>query len=60
MWIILGQNWYTCDDSFVMSVFQKRDQDDGDDDLVIAIDNTAFMDEFFAEVRRGIKNAPNV
>lgn len=30
---------------------QKQDDEDADDDLEIAIDNTAFMDEFFAEVR---------
>nr|XP_056707776.1 syntaxin-3 isoform X2 [Euleptes europaea] len=28
----------------------KQNQDDTDDDLEIAIDNTAFMDEFFAEI----------
>ncbi|KAH0621115.1 hypothetical protein JD844_022148 [Phrynosoma platyrhinos] len=41
MWFFF--NWYP----FV--TLQKQDQDDADDDLEIAIDNTAFMDEFFAE-----------
>ncbi|XP_015275186.1 PREDICTED: syntaxin-3 [Gekko japonicus] len=30
--------------------FKKQNEDDTDDDLEIAIDNTAFMDEFFAEI----------
>lgn len=29
---------------------QKQDDDEAEDELEIAIDNTAFMDEFFSEV----------
>lgn len=32
---------------------QKQDAEDDADELEIAVDNTAFMDEFFAEVRGG-------
>lgn len=31
---------------------QKQDADD-EEELEIAVDNTAFMDEFFSEVREG-------
>lgn len=30
---------------------QKQDADDDTEELEIAVDNTAFMDEFFSEVR---------
>lgn len=46
-------------------LLQKQEDDEADDELEIAIDNTAFMDEFFAEVRSGrrkvnLKTRPNL
>uniref|UniRef100_A0A8D2LGT0 Syntaxin-3 n=1 Tax=Varanus komodoensis TaxID=61221 RepID=A0A8D2LGT0_VARKO len=38
----------------------KQDQDDADDDLEIAIDNTAFMDEFFAEIEETRQNIDKI
>ncbi|XP_033013680.1 syntaxin-3 isoform X2 [Lacerta agilis] len=38
----------------------KQDQDDADEDLEIAIDNTAFMDEFFAEIEETRQNIDKI
>lgn len=39
--------------SAVLSPLQKQEADDDSEELEIAIDNTAFMDEFFSEVTVG-------
>ncbi|XP_007435564.1 syntaxin-3 [Python bivittatus] len=38
----------------------KQNQDDTEDDLEIAIDNTAFMDEFFAEIEETRQNIDKI
>ncbi|XP_053098672.1 syntaxin-3 isoform X3 [Hemicordylus capensis] len=38
----------------------KQDDDEGEDDLEIAIDNTAFMDEFFAEIEETRQNIDKI
>uniref|UniRef100_A0A8D0HKV7 Syntaxin 3 n=1 Tax=Sphenodon punctatus TaxID=8508 RepID=A0A8D0HKV7_SPHPU len=39
---------------------QKQDQDDDADDMEIAIDNTAFMDEFFQEIEETRQNIDKI
>lgn len=47
-----GGHWQGTGSSLSAVSQQKQDADD-EEELEIAVDNTAFMDEFFSEVREG-------